>query len=272
MKTFLYNGGAIMALKTGVYTIKRKDGTISFRASITYQNKHISLGSYTSEDDAHLAYCDAQELLNSAPALTDLHHSTSMLTFSKQIILYNFKTTGYYFKTPILLKDNYFLYFLSPELVLKFDVDDLFFYSTHTISKRGGHLFVSDYGMQVNILSRYGIKNFAVEGRDYRFINGDPTDFRYKNIEVINKYYGVQRQTVNGIQTFDAFIHINGNYKIGTYKTEVEAAIAYNKAVNLLLEKGIQKNYMTNYILEVDEITYASIYHKVRISKKLRDL
>lgn len=261
-----------MALMAGVYTTKRKDGSISYRASITYRNKHISLGSYPSENVAHFAYCEARELLNSEEAEFDAHSEPSWLAFSKRIILYNFKKTGYYFKTPILLKDNYFLYFLSPELILKFDVDDLFFYSTHTISKRGGHLFVSDYGMQVNVLSRYGIKNFAVEGRDYRFINGDSTDYRYKNIEVINKYYGVQRQTINGIHFYDAFIHVNGNYKIGTYKTETEAAIAYNKAVNLLLEKGIQKNFMTNYILEVDEIAYASIYHKIRISKRLRDL
>lgn len=261
-----------MTLKAGVYTTKRKDGSISYRSSITFQNKHISLGSYPSEDAAHSAYCEAKDILYSEQSDYNIQNDLSWLSFSKRIVLYNFKMTGYYFKTPILLKDTHFLYFLSAELALKFDVDDLFFYSTHTISKRGGHLFVSDYGMQINILSRYGIKNFAVEGRDYRFINGDNTDFRYKNIEVINKYYGVRKQIENGIPSYEAYIHINGNYKIGTYKTEIEAAIAYNKAVNVLSQKGIQKNYMTNYILEVDEIAYASIYHKIRIAKKIRDL
>ena len=54
--------------------------------------------------------------------------------------------------------------------------------------RRGGHLFVADYGMQVNIASRYGIKNFAVENRDYRFVNGNDHDFRYANIEILNTY------------------------------------------------------------------------------------
>ena len=257
----------------GVYINRKKDGSISYRASITFQNKHISLGSYPSELDAHSAYCEAQELLYSETASHEdynaAHHS---LNFLKRVILYNFKTTGFYFKTPILLKDAYFIYFLSQDITLKFDVDDLFYYSTHTISKRGGHLFVSDYGMQVNILSRYGIKNYAVAGRDYRFINGDPFDFRYKNIEVINKYYGVQRILKQGIYVYESYIHINGNFKIGTYKTETEAAIAYNKAVDIVQKKGIAKNYLTNYVLEVNEIAYASLYNKLRISKKLRDL
>ena len=267
-----------MPLMAGVYTNKKKDGSISYRASITFQNKHISLGSYSSEIEAHTAYCEAQKLLYSDEITFDpFQHENftffiSVLSFSKCIILYNFKTTGLYFKTPILLTDNYFLYFLTEEIILKFDVDDLFYYSTHTISKRGGHLFVSDYGMQVNILSRYGIKNFAVPGRDYRFINGDCHDFRYKNIEVINKYYGVQKILKNGQYVYDALIHINGNYKIGTYKTEIEAAVAYNKAVNILKEKGIQKNYLTNYLIELDEISYAALYHKIRISKNIRNL
>lgn len=262
-----------MPLLAGVYTNQKKDGTTSYRASITYKNKHISLGSFPSEEDAHKAYLEAQDLLHMEHlSYEDYKHETNLLNFSKFISLYNFKTTGFYFKTPILLKDNYFEYFLTPDKILKFDVDDLFYYSTHTISKRGGHLFVSDYGMQVNILSRYGIKNFAVLNRDYRFINGDCTDFRYKNIEIINKYYGVQKTLRNGLFVYDTIIHINGNYKVGTYKTETEAAIAYNKAVDIILKKGYKKNYPTNFILEVDEIGYASLYNKLRISKKIREL
>lgn len=266
-----------MPLKAGVYTNRKKDGSVSYRSSITFRSKHISLGSYPSESEAHVAYCEAQKLLYSEDIAFDpaqyeqFISSFSTLSFSKCIILYNFKTTGFYFKTPILLTDKYFLYFLTRTIVLKFDVDDLFYYSTHSISKRGGHLYVSDYGMQINILSKYGIKNFAVPGRDYRFINGDCYDFRYKNIEVINKYYGVQKKLKNGQYVYDAVIHINGNYKIGSYKTEAEAAVAYNKAVNILKEKGIEKNYLTNYLIELDEISYASLYHKIRISKNIRD-
>lgn len=261
-----------MAQRTGVYTTRKLDGSKSYRASITFQNKHISLGSFSTEESAHLAYCEAQELLYSDFLTYENYQSgTHNLSFSKYIILYNFKTSGFYFKTPILLKDNYFLYFLTYELVLKFDVDDLFYYSTHTISKRGSHLFVSDYGMQVNVLSRYGIKNFAVKDRDYRFINGDDTDFRYANIEIINKYIGVKKILRKGIYAYESIIHLNGNYKIGIYKTETEAAIAYNKAVDTLQKKGCKKNFSTNFIIEVDEIGYASLYNKVRISKKIRE-
>ena len=47
----------------GVYTAKRKDGTVYYRASLTYRNKHISLGSYDNPHDAHQAYTLAGVLL-----------------------------------------------------------------------------------------------------------------------------------------------------------------------------------------------------------------
>ena len=50
-------------MQTGVYSAKKKDGTIYYRANITYQAKHISLGSFSSEDDAHSAYSEACSLL-----------------------------------------------------------------------------------------------------------------------------------------------------------------------------------------------------------------
>ena len=34
----------------GVYKAARKDGTLYYRCSITYQNKHISLGSFEKEE------------------------------------------------------------------------------------------------------------------------------------------------------------------------------------------------------------------------------
>ena len=89
---------------------------------------------------------------------------------------------------PIYLKNKYFLYYLSPSLCLKFDIDDLFYYSSKKIMCRGGRLFVNDYGMQCSILNRYGIKNYAVCGKDYHFINGDATDFRYENIEILTTH------------------------------------------------------------------------------------
>ena len=134
--------------------------------------------------------------------------------------------------------------------------------------QRGGYLFVADYGMQVNIQSRYGIKNFAVKGKDFLFKNGDDCDYRYGNIEIINHYHGVTRISHGFL--YESKIHLNGDYIIGRYKTEVEAAIAYNKAVLILKEKNINKNYPLNYIEGLDEIGYASLLHKVRISNRIR--
>ena len=255
---------------TGVYTARKKNGTLYYRASITYQNKHISLGSYITEEEAHQSYLQARHLLFSDTiTLDNIDLQPGPLPFDKKISLLNFRDNHIYFKNPIYLRQNYFLYMIAPHDELKFDADDLFYYSSHKIMRRKGHLFVSDYGMQVNILSRYGIRNFAVAGRDYRFVNGDPTDFRYSNIEIINKYYGVSRIVSGNQIRYKACIHIVGNHVIGTYPTEELAAIAYNKAVDLARTHGCTKNYMTNYITELSPREYADAYGALSISPKL---
>lgn len=258
-----------MSLLPGVYIARKKDGSQYYRSSITYRRKHISLGSYSTEIEAYQTYRTALTVVNT-PSITidDYQYKTHTINFTKWIVLINFRDHGIYFKTPIYLKKNYFLYYLTPDHVLKFDVDDLFYYSHHSIMQRGGYLFVADFGMQMNIQSRYGIKNFAVKGRDYLFINGDDTDYRYGNIQIINRYYGVFKMQHGLI--YEARIHINGDYIIGKYKSEIEAAVAYNKAVMLLKEKEPLKNYQMNYIVELDEISYASLLNKVRISNKIR--
>lgn len=253
----------------GVYIAYKKNGTPYFRSNITFQNKHISLGSYADEQQAHQAYLEANDILhNSSFTLDTADNSHTTLLFEKKICLINFRDNHIYFKNPIYLKNNYFLYFLSPKLDLKFDVDDLFYYSSHKIMKRNGHLFVSDYGMQVNILSRYGIKNFSTPGKDYLFVNGDHTDFRYSNIEIINKYYGVSIITKKNQTMFKAKINIKGTHIIGTYPTEELAAVAYNKAVDIALKHGITKNFTTNYILELSAKEYADCYTKIELSPK----
>lgn len=256
----------------GVNSAKKKDGTNYYRSSITFQNKHISLGGFSSEELAHKAYLEASALtLDFTLTLSSYSSNTGILPFEKWVSLINFRDNKIYCKTPIYIKSNYFIYYMTPFIQLKFDVDDLFYYSKRTISKRGGHLFVADYGMQVTLLSRYGIKNFAVINRDYRFINGDTSDFRYGNIEIINPYYGVTKIIQKGLPVYEAKIQINGSYLIGRYQTPEEAAVAYNKAAKLLWEKGLQKSYTLNYINTLDSIAYAALYHKIRISKKIRD-
>lgn len=253
----------------GVYPAKRKDGTPYFRAGIHYKNKHISLGSYAEESLAHNAYSQADSLLHdSGISLETALFSSQFLSFEKIVVLCNFRDNGMYIKTPIYLRRNYFSYYFSKNEEYKFDIDDLFFYSQHKILRRGGRLFVNEYGMQTSIFSRYGIPSHGVPGRDFTFANGDSTDLRYSNVILLNSYHGVIRHVQNGMVRFKARIHINGNYIIGSYSTSVKAAVAYNKAVDLAKRHGIAKNFPENYVEELSAKEYAELYTKIKISKK----
>lgn len=253
----------------GVYQAQKKDGSTYYRASITYKQKHISLGSYSSASMACAAYLEASSLLSSRELSLSDYSKFRLLSFEKWVCLLNYRNNDIYFSTPIYMRKNYFEYYLSPSYILKFDVDDLFYYSSHKIMRRGRHFFVADYGMQVNIASRYGIKNYAVKGRDYLFVNGDDMDFRYENIKILNSFHGVtKKETAKGLR-YVAKIHINGNYTIGSYHTDIEAAIAYNKAVDLLKKAGVTKRFLPNYLENLSPIAYADIYAKVPVSDKI---
>ena len=264
-------------MPAGVYAARKKDNTEYYRVSITHKSKHISLGSFDDITAASAVYTEALEIIsNSAKHFIDTDtHATSYhdiyseLSFEKYIILINYRDNGIYIKTPIYLCHNYFLYFLKENLVLTFNTDDLFYYSNHKIMCRGGYFFVNDYGMQTSILSRYGIRAHSVVGRDYIFKNGDEHDFRYENVYVINKYNGVSVIEKKGLTMYRAVIHINGNFIIGDYTNETKAAIAYNKAADMLKDKSTVA-YTRNYIENISSIEYASIYNMIKISKKLR--
>ena len=260
-------------MATGVYEAKKKDGTRYYRANIHYRAKHISLGSFPTFEEANTVYIQAREMLDDADAtLPEAFFHYAKIPFEKTVILLNFRDNGMYLGTPIYLQSqHFFVYYLSPEVELKFDNDDLFYYSGHKILQRGGHLYINDYGMQVSLLSRYGIKNYAVMGTDYEFVNGDSHDFRYENIRNINPYYGVSRLDENGRISYLTRIHINGNYQIGIYASETDAAIAYNKAVDLAKNAGIDRNYPTNYIAGLSASDYADIYTKIKVSKAYRE-
>ena len=131
---------------------------------------------------------------------------------------------------------------------------------------------MADYGMQINILSRFGIKNFAVKDRDYRFINGNSRDFRYSNIEVINRFHGVTRKEKRGTVYYETKIHWNGYLTVGRYKNETEAAVAYNKAASILLTKGYEKKYPVNYIETLSREEYKQIFKSVAISPRIYEL
>ena len=254
----------------GVYTAIRKDQTTYYRASLTYRGKHISLGSYDCAEDAHKAYMLAGSLLSDASTSLNNYQPDSILSFSKWVSLLNFRDNGLYFSSPIYIRPKFFYYYFSPSDFFIFDLEDLFYYSSRKISRRGGHYFVADYGMQVNIMSRYGIKNYAVEGRDYRFINGNRQDMRYENIEIINRYNGVNAINAGGKTRYQVKIHVKGNITVGTYDTEAEAAIAYNKAIDLLKKAGVDKAYVPNYMEGMSPAAYADLYASIKISSGVR--
>lgn len=253
----------------GVYLATKKDGTLYYRSNITFRGKHISLGSYESEEKAGAIYEIANHILTDSRILfTDYPAYSTSFPFEKWVTLFNFRDHNIYVRNPIYLRNGYFSYYLNESEELKFDIDDLFYYSSHKIIRRQGHLFVNDYGMQVSVLSRYGIRNYAVAGRDYDFVNGDSSDFRYANIKIHNPFHGVMKIEKNGLTKYKTYIHINGNYKVGIYTSEAKAAVAYNKAADLAKSFGITKNFPENYVDELTPKQYAELYTKIKISTK----
>lgn len=253
----------------GVYMAKKKDGTIYYRSSLTYRAKHISLGSYDTMQDAHSAYMTAGNIINDKSVGISDFCADHILLFEKWVSLINFRDNNIYIANPIYIRPYFFYYYFSPSHFFIFDKEDLFYYSSRKISCRGGHYFVADYGMQINIMNRYGIKNYAVCGKDYRFINGNENDFRYENIEIFNTYNGVSSFCKNDKTYYRTKIHVNGNYTVGVYDTETEAAIAYNKAVDLLKKAGVKKAFVPNYMEDMSPSAYADLYSSVKISPKI---
>lgn len=261
--------GAKKALPAGVFTAVKKDGSVYYRASLTHKSKHISLGSYDTAEAAGMAYETACMLLRGSGAEIIDYRPSCQLPFAKWVALVNLRDNGIYCSGPIYLRNRYFDYYLDQDTVLRFDASELFYYTHHSIQRRGGHLFVADYGSQINILTRYGIHSFAVCDKDYCFKNGDRHDFRSGNIVVMNRYMGVRSETVRGRTTFTTKIHVNGDLVVGHYDNESDAAIAYNKAADVLEAAGVRINFNRNYLEDMSTAEYRIRYEKVRISKHL---
>lgn len=255
----------------GVFPAVKKNGETYFRASLTFRRKHISLGSFSNAAKAHAAYLEGRHVLTDSSCTPDAYPSDCLLSFEKWVCLANYRDNGIYFGNPIYVGRKMFYYYLAPSKVLKFDPDDLFYYSSHKIMCRGNHYFVADYGLQVSVLSRYGIKPYARRDKDFRFINGDDTDFRRENLEILNIYHGVTVEQKKGQYIYTVRIHVKGNFIVGRYTDETEAAIAYNKAVDILKKNGLSKNYMQNYIDGLSPSRYAEIYSSLQISPKITE-
>lgn len=256
----------------GVSTAKKKDGTVYYRSSITLHSRHVSLGSFSTPEEAGQAYREACDIVREGLYVLEDYSSHSFcLDFSKFVILLNYRNTGIYFKNPIYLQAGHFLYYLSPDQYLIFDREDLFFYATHKLQVRGGYYFICDYGSQYNILSRYGIKNHARKGIDYMFVNQNEWDFRYENIRVINEYNGVSEKQDPNHTYYECVIHVNGNLIVGRYPDKTQAAIAYNKAADILNARGFARQYVRNYLTHLSSEEYHRIYDRLRISKRITD-
>lgn len=251
----------------GVYVYVTPSGKTLYRASVTKNGRHISLGSYPSEDKAHKAYVTALKVLEDVSISLNDFQDFKALKYEKAVILINLRDNGIYFGTPIYLKKGYFNYHLTKDIVFTFDIEDLFYFSSHKISKRGRHFFVADYGSQLSIGARFGLKAYSVEERDCRFINGDNLDFRRSNLEILNTYHGVV--PAKDGKGYTARIHTSGYTKIGTYDSALEAAIAYNKAVDII-KKTSSKQYPENFIDEVSGKIYAEIYNSLEINPNIK--
>ena len=254
-------------LPKGVYITVTPAGKTLYRASVTHRGRHISLGSYPSVKKAHSAYLSAAQILqNNSITLNDFQDFRA-LKYEKAVSLINFRDNGLYFRTPIYLRKDHFNYYLSPDEMFSFDLEDLFYFASHSIQKRGGHFFVSDYGSQITLGTRFGLKTYSVTGRDNHFINGDDMDFRRINLEISNIYHGVVLS--DDKRSYIARIHTSGYTRIGVYPTALEAAIAYNKAVDILRKKGSDKKFPENYIGEISGKVYAEIYNSLTVNPRL---
>ena len=256
----------------GISKAKYKDGKEYYRVSVTFHSRHISLGSSENIDIALQIFDSAKKALYSSYSVSDwLSRPLPSLSFSKFISLINFRDNGIYIKSPVYLRKSFFSYFLDEDTELKFDMDDLFFYSGHIIMRRGNHLFFSSYGLQENLASRYGIRSFAKENRDYKFVNGDNTDFRYSNIKIINHFTGITAIQEGRDTVYKVKIHVNGDWQLGTYPTEEMAAVAYNKALDEIKKRKLKPRSSLLYIDGISAKEYADIYSRIHLPQKFID-
>ena len=105
----------------GVYTAKRKDGTTYFRSSITYRTKHISLGSYDTQKEAHHAYLLANDIIHDKSISISDYHADCILLFEKWVSLINFRDNNIYISNPIYIRPYFFYYYFSPSHFFIFD-------------------------------------------------------------------------------------------------------------------------------------------------------
>ncbi len=248
-----------------IYPINKNSGT-EYQLYYKYKNKRIYLGAYQTFALASSAFLEAEEVVISKISIDCASHLT--LPFHKVVSLINFRDNGVFFKNPIYICGDYFKYYVSKDTVFSFDNNHLFFFSTNKIAIRGNYIYTQDGITQRNILSRFGIPSHSVCGKDYLFKNNNPYDFRKDNLHIVRHYLGVTYVKKNGLPVYVTKIFFNKSIVVGHYSSEVEAAIAYNKAADLLT-KHTQTEYMHNDIPYLTQAEYNALYESVTISSYL---
>lgn len=251
----------------------------NYQAKISLDGRRISLGTFSSKqkekkacDSAKQIYFSNDITLDDALIMFEEKGEEGLnISFDILISILNYRDNRIFIKTPIYIRLNYISYFLTPKVELKFDVDELFYYSSHKILTRGNSLhslYVNDFGIQERISERYGLHVFSVKDRDYKFLNGDETDFRSSNISIINRFVGVFKKYYEKNKFYyEVKIHINGEFIIGKFKDEIKAAIAYNKAADYANKKGLKKSFNQNYIEDISKDEYKKIYEDIKLPK-----
>ncbi len=238
-----------------------------YKVYFVFESNKIYLGTYPSMETAEKVLAEAKALMNAPKGPPCFEHAS--LNYKKIVSLCNLRDHKKYMKNPIYLYGPYFHYYLSKDCILVFDSKDLFYFSTYRIYKRGNYLYTQDSISQQNILLRFGIPNHSVMNKDYFFKNGNPYDFRSENLVVVNGYKGVKQKLKKDKAIYIAYIHTKTNLIIGHYESEMEAAIAYNKAIDLLHEQNLNHDYTPNTIPYITKTEYQAIYDRISVSPRL---
>lgn len=243
------------------------NGKTQYKLYFVFESNKLYLGTYPSMKTAEKVLEEAEALMASLEGPPHFEHT--LLDYKKIVSLCNFRDHKKYLKNPIYLYATYFHYYLSKDCILIFDSRDLLYFSTYKIYKRGNYLYTQDSISQKSILSRFGIPNHSVINKDYFFKNGNPYDFRSENLVIVNNYKGVKQKINNNQPIYTSYIHIKTNLVLGHYESEIEAAIAYNKAIDLLRQQNRLHDYTYNTIPYITEAEYMAIYNSISLSPRL---
>ncbi len=245
---------------------KQSQHGLKYRVYYTYASKKIYIGLYETLMLAEQVLAYVTHLMHT-PFTVDAFDCT-LLSFPKFIELLNFKDHNIYFSAPIYLTQDAFKYYITPDTVLTFDMKDLFFFSNYRIHQRGNYFFINIGPQQENILHRFGILNYATYGIDYTTLNGDPLDLRRSNLQLLSHYRGVQYAPKHSKPCYVARVRHKQSIVVGHYEREVEAAVAYNKAMDYLVSVTPHLTYEPNEFPFLTRSEYQVLYDKVTISKR----